>query len=99
MRGKCCSAICRSACVAACVGNALDFAALCAGSDGTDGPTEAAGAFADSRTLARAAEHGLDPRALLAQSDAHALHAATGDLYVTGPTETNVADLALVLLR
>ena len=81
------------------LGTGLDFAALCAGSDGSDGPTEAAGAFADSRTLARAAAHGLDPRALLAQSDAHTLHAATGDLYVTGPTETNVADLALVLLR
>ena len=76
-----------------------DFTALCAGSDGTDGPTDAAGAFADAGTLARAAERGLDPRLHLARSDAHTLHAATGDLYVTGPTETNVADLALVLVR
>ena len=80
------------------LGDSLDFAALCAGSDGSDGPTDAAGAFADARSLARAAERGLDPRAHLARSDVHPLLAATGDLYVTGPTETNVADLALVLL-
>ena len=80
------------------LGDSLDFTALCAGSDGSDGPTDAAGAFADARSLARAAERGLDPRAHLARSDVHPLLAATGDLYVTGPTETNVADLALVLL-
>jgi glycerate-2-kinase len=79
------------------LGAERDWTALCAGSDGTDGPTDAAGAFADSGTLARSAAHGLDPRAQLARSDVHPLLAATGDLYVTGPTDTNVADLALIL--
>jgi glycerate-2-kinase len=76
-----------------------DFSALCAGSDGSDGATSAAGAFGDATSLARAAALGLDARAHLARSDSHPLLAALGDLYVTGPTETNVADLALVLVR
>jgi hydroxypyruvate reductase len=75
-----------------------DWSALCAGTDGTDGATSAAGAHADSTSLARAAGRGLDVRASLARSDSHPLLAALGDLYVTGPTDTNVADLALVLV-
>jgi glycerate-2-kinase len=76
-----------------------DFSALCAGTDGSDGATPAAGAFSDATTLARAAALGLDVRAQLARSDSHPLLAALGDLHVTGPTDTNVADLALVLVR
>ena len=72
---------------------------LCAGSDGSDGATPAAGAFGDSSSLTRAAARELDVRAHLARSDSHPLLAALGDLYVTGPTETNVADLALVRVR
>jgi len=75
-----------------------DWHALCAGTDGTDGATDAAGAHSDATTLARAAARGLDVRATLARSDSHPLLAALGDLYVTGPTDTNVADLALVLV-
>ncbi|MFI5316141.1 MAG: glycerate kinase [Myxococcota bacterium] len=76
-----------------------DFTALCAGTDGSDGATSAAGAFSDATSLARASALRLDVRAQLARSDAHPLLAALGDLFVTGPTETNVADLALVLMR
>ncbi|HTO71610.1 MAG TPA: DUF4147 domain-containing protein [Myxococcota bacterium] len=73
--------------------------ALCAGTDGSDGATGAAGGFSDATTLVRAGAIGLDLAAALARSDSHGILAALGDLYVTGPTETNVADLALVDVR
>jgi hydroxypyruvate reductase len=75
------------------------WTALSAGTDGSDGPTDAAGAFADPELVARARARGLDPDAHLARSDAHPLLAATGDLFRTGPTETNVADLLLVRVQ
>jgi glycerate-2-kinase len=75
------------------------FSALCAGTDGTDGATSAAGAFCDEKSLARATAQRLDVRDSLARSDSHSLLAALGDLHVTGPTDTNVADLALVLVQ
>lgn len=69
------------------------------GSDGTDGPTDAAGGFVDGETLARLAALGLDAEAVLAENDSyHALRAA-GDLLVTGPTGTNVNDLSAALIR
>jgi len=70
-----------------------------AGTDGIDGPTDAAGALVDSSTIdrARAAGVGL-PSAFLANNDAYAFFAALGDLLVTGPTDTNVGDLQVVLL-
>jgi hydroxypyruvate reductase len=71
---------------------------LAAGTDGTDGPTDAAGAIADGRTVARAREKGYDPRARLDDNDSHAVFAALGDLVVTGPTNTNLLDLYLVLV-
>ncbi len=71
-------------------------AVLAAGTDGSDGPTDAAGAFADEATLARGRAAGLDARAALAQNDAYAFFAAEGGLFVTGPTHTNVMDLALL---
>lgn len=69
-----------------------------AGTDGVDGPTDAAGAFADSSTLARAQAAGLDPAAALATHDAYRFFEALGDLIVTGPTHTNVGDLQILLL-
>lgn len=74
-----------------------DVLVACVGTDGADGNSGAAGALADGTTLARARERGLDPRAALARHDAHGLLAALGDVVVTGPTLTNVGDLALVL--
>jgi glycerate 2-kinase len=65
--------------------------------DGRDGPTDAAGAAVDGTTFARARRAGLDPAGYLRDNDAYPLLDATGDLIRTGPTGTNVADLALVL--
>jgi hydroxypyruvate reductase len=68
------------------------------GTDGTDGPTNAAGALATGGTLARAAAAGLDPRGALADNDAYPFFHHLGDLIVTGPTRTNVNDLYVVLV-
>jgi glycerate-2-kinase len=70
---------------------------LAAGTDGIDGPTDAAGACVDGGTVARARAHGLDADAALAATDAHPLLAATGDLVRTGATGTNVADVVIAL--
>lgn len=69
-----------------------------AGTDGTDGPTDAAGAVADGQTLARAAEQGLDAHACLDDNDAYRFFEPLGDLVITGPTHTNVMDLRLLLV-
>lgn len=74
-----------------------DFALLAAGTDGRDGPTDAAGAVADGSTATRARAAGVDPDAALARNDAWAVFAATGDHVTTGPTGTNVNDLLVVL--
>lgn len=71
--------------------------ALFAGSDGSDGPTPATGAIVDGSTVQRAREAGLDPERALRDNDSHPLLAATDDLIQTGPTQTNVSDIALVL--
>ncbi len=70
---------------------------LAAGTDGTDGPTDAAGAIVDGGTVSRARGAGLSPRAYLAANDSYRFFEALGDLVVTGPTRTNVMDLFLVL--
>jgi hydroxypyruvate reductase len=71
---------------------------LSAGTDGTDGPTDAAGAFADGATTARAAAMGLPPSRHLENNDAYPFFATLGDLLVTGPTRTNVMDLRIILV-
>ena len=71
---------------------------LSAGTDGTDGSTDAAGAFSDSRTMERAQSAGLDPEWFLAQNDSHHFFKRIGDLFVTGPTQTNVMDLRILLV-
>ncbi|MDR7555581.1 MAG: glycerate kinase [Armatimonadota bacterium] len=68
------------------------------GTDGTDGPTDAAGAVADGTTLERARARGLDPARALAENDTYPFFAALGDLIVTGPTRTNVNDVWLGLV-
>ena len=69
-----------------------------AGTDGIDGPTDAAGAIVDATTLDRARAAGLDPAAFLADNNAYAFFDALGDLIHTGPTGTNVGDLQVVLI-
>jgi glycerate-2-kinase len=71
-------------------------ALLAAGTDGSDGPTDAAGAFADEGTVERGRRAGVDALAALAENDSYGFFAAEGGLWVTGPTRTNVMDLALV---
>ena len=70
---------------------------LSAGTDGTDGPTDAAGAFVDGTTHARAEAKGLDPVASLRDNDSYTLFDGLGDLLRTGPTGTNVMDLVVGL--
>ena len=67
------------------------------GTDGIDGPTNAAGAIVDATTIARAQAMGLDASAALARHDSHPFFQALGDLVVTGPTGTNVGDLQVFL--
>ena len=71
--------------------------ALSGGTDGTDGPTDAAGAVVDAATIARGRASGLDPQQALDANDAYRFLEASGDLLVTGPTNTNLLDLYLVL--
>jgi len=83
---------------------ALDIAGLArvmilaGGTDGTDGPTDAAGAIADGETCARAAALGLDPKAALHANDSYHFFQSLGDLLITGPTNTNVMDVRLVMV-
>lgn len=75
-----------------------NVAVISVGSDGTDGPTDAAGGYADGGTVAVLAAHGLTIAGVLAENDAyHALKAVNG-LIITGPTGTNVNDVAIGLI-
>jgi len=77
---------------------AIAFALASVGTDGVDGPTDAAGAMADATTLDRARAAGLDPQQYLDDNNVYAFFNALGDLIHTGPTGTNVGDLQLILL-
>jgi len=68
------------------------------GTDGTDGPTDAAGALSDSQTLKRAKKLGLSAEEHLRKNNAYPFFLRLNDLLVTGPTQTNVMDLQIVLL-
>jgi glycerate 2-kinase len=72
---------------------------LSAGTDGTDGPTDAAGALADHTTCQRADLAGLDIHRSLSNNDAYRFFESLGDLFKTGPTNTNVMDLHIVLIH
>ena len=74
-----------------------DWLFLSGGTDGRDGPTDAAGGVVDDGSLARMRAAGVDPLACLTNSDSHAALAASGDLLITGATGTNVADLQIFL--
>jgi glycerate 2-kinase len=71
---------------------------LAASTDGNDGPTDAAGAFASVGVLIRAAELSLDPPAYLKNNDSYTFFEKTGFLFKTGPTNTNVCDLQIALV-
>ncbi len=71
---------------------------LSGGTDGTDGPTDAAGAIADGKTVARATEKDLNPGDYLRRNDSYVFFEALGDLLITGPTRTNVMDVRIVLV-
>lgn len=72
--------------------------AFSGGTDGTDGPTDAAGAIADGLTVQRARLRGLNPAAALAANDSYHFFEELGDLVKTGPTGTNVMDVRLMLV-
>jgi len=72
---------------------------LSAGTDGTDGPTDAAGAFADGSTVSRALSNGLDARSYLERHDSYPFFKRLDDLLITGPTKTNVMDLRILLIE
>ncbi len=71
---------------------------LSAGTDGEDGPTDAAGAFADHQIIDAARQRRLDPSDYLARNDAYHFFEPLGALLKTGPTDTNVCDLRIVLV-
>jgi len=75
-----------------------DVVLLSGGTDGEDGPTDAAGAFADSDTFARAENQGILPEDYLSRNDAYHFFEATGSLLKTGLTQTNVMDVRVILV-
>jgi hydroxypyruvate reductase len=77
----------------------VPFAALAADTDGIDGSEDNAGAFVDGRSMARLRAQGADPAALLAANDAWTAFHRLGDLFVPGPTGTNVNDFRAILIR
>jgi glycerate 2-kinase len=75
-----------------------DVVVLSGGTDGTDGPTDVAGAIADGDTVRRAHELGLEATAYLEDNDSYHFFEKLGDHLTTGPTNTNVMDLRLILV-
>ena len=80
------------------LGAAADIVILSGGTDGEDGPTDAAGAVADASTLERAVGLGLTSWDYLQRNDAYHYFQATGDLFITGLTQTNVMDVRVFLI-
>ena len=75
-----------------------DITAFSAGTDGNDGPTDAAGALADGQTLEQANRKGLDAKRYLDDNDSYHFFDQAGGLYKTGPTNTNVMDIRIILI-
>lgn len=80
------------------LGNAAGIVLLAGGTDGEDGPTDAAGAVVDAQVVAEAGRRGLDPADYLARNDAYHFFEPLDALIKTGPTHTNVCDLRVVLV-
>ncbi len=75
-----------------------DVVILSGGTDGNDGPTDAAGAIADGTTISRANDLGLDAYKYLCENNSYNFFKPLGDLLITGPTNTNVMDLRVLLI-
>ncbi len=73
-------------------------ALISVGSDGTDGPTDAAGGYVDGGTMETLERQGIDYQAAMAENDSYHALGAIGNLIITGPTETNVNDIAVGLI-
>jgi len=79
--------------------NGVDGAVVASlSTDGVDGPTDAAGAIADGKTLTRAAKMGLAPEEFLEENDSYRFFSKLGDLILTGPTGTNVNDVSVIVV-
>jgi len=78
-------------------GDGLTF--LSAGTDGNDGPTDAAGAAVDLALYRSAIAAGLNPEAALASNDSYTFFKKSGGLVLTGPTNTNVCDVQIMIVR
>jgi glycerate 2-kinase len=71
---------------------------LSAGTDGTDGPTDAAGAVVDGQTAIKAKSYGMNPRTYLSNNDSYHFFKEINELVITGPTGTNVMDIQIMVL-
>ncbi len=80
------------------IDGAKNVVVLSVGTDGTDGPTDAAGAMADGATLARARQKNMDPKDFLRRNDSYRFFQKLDDLVMTGPTRTNVMDIYMLLI-
>jgi glycerate-2-kinase len=76
----------------------IDITILSAGTDGTDGPTSAAGAIIDKSTIKRLLLVDLSPEEYLKNFDAYSFFKKTNNLFITGPTQTNVMDLMMAIV-
>jgi len=81
------------------ISDVRDVLVLSGGTDGTDGPTDAAGAIATGSTLSRAERLDLNPRDYLSRNDSYSFFEGLGDLIKTGPTGTNVMDVHLLFVE
>jgi glycerate-2-kinase len=79
--------------------NGLNTLIATLGTDGIDGPTEAAGAIADGQSMTKAISMKLSPEEYLNNNDSYSFFEKMGDLIITGPTGTNVNDLSIILVR
>ncbi|MBD3168331.1 MAG: DUF4147 domain-containing protein [candidate division Zixibacteria bacterium] len=80
------------------IDNYENIVVLSGGTDGTDGPTDAAGAIADNTTCKQAGREGTNPHDYLDNNDSYHFFKQMGDLLLTGPTKTNVMDIHLMLI-
>ncbi|MFA5353880.1 MAG: glycerate kinase [Thermodesulfovibrionales bacterium] len=81
------------------IGEAEGITLLSAGTDGTDGPTDAAGAVVDKGTMQAAKARGLDPLEYLRNNDSYSFFREINGLVITGPTGTNVMDIQIVVIE